>query len=192
MTTADDLVRPLPIRDIDVCAGSYGNCGGVVFAGVDLEPGTTDGFEVSGAEADLPDWVEDHPEDGRLCMAKERLRHLFGTESAVRLLVRGPIGDRGRMAVRVSPVDRLRPGAGPSMVVAAPGRGRFPNRRKPIPGRSCQAGCSATNSRISWVKSSGRCRFHRWSASGMTRFVACGIWVASTSMDGRFMRSRSP
>ncbi|WP_041624956.1 FtsK/SpoIIIE domain-containing protein [Stackebrandtia nassauensis] len=94
MKSVDDLLRALPIRGIKVRAGSYGNCGGVIWATVDLEPGHTDGVEVIGTEAELPDWFEDFPDELQECVdniangARTEFRDRFGTEPAVRLVLR--------------------------------------------------------------------------------------------------------
>ncbi|WP_415646974.1 hypothetical protein [Stackebrandtia soli] len=94
MTSADELLRALPIRGIRVRAGSYGNCGGVIIAVVDLEPGTAEGVEVVDGLIDVPDWAEDFPDDIELCVlkvgegVKAGFLELFDAEPAVRLVLR--------------------------------------------------------------------------------------------------------
>ncbi|GAA4918894.1 hypothetical protein LX16_4440 [Stackebrandtia albiflava] len=109
MTSADDLLAALPIREIRVRAGSYGNCGGVIIAVADLERGSTEGVEVVDAVTELPDWSTDFPDDVDLCVhsigrgVKAALVDRFGGEPPVRLVLRG---------LRFSPVTWSRPSGG--------------------------------------------------------------------------------
>lgn len=104
MTSAEELVRALPIRGMRIRAGTYGNCGGVIFAGVDLEAGVNRGLEVIDALTKVPDWAEDWHDDIDLYIqsigegAETALRELFDTEPAVRLVLR---------TVQFNPVDAV-------------------------------------------------------------------------------------
>jgi hypothetical protein len=94
MTSVADLLRALPIRDIRVKTGSTGNCGGTVVAVVDLEPGTTDGVEMTHDHAGLPDWADNLPEIVEEDLTdiefglRTALREQFGAEPPVRAVVR--------------------------------------------------------------------------------------------------------
>lgn len=94
MKDIDELLTALPIRDIRVRSGSYGNCGGVLFLTVDVEAGGTGGVEVVSDGADLPDWFADFPDDAVQCMeritagAREAFDDRFAVEPDVRIVVR--------------------------------------------------------------------------------------------------------
>jgi hypothetical protein len=76
-----ELLRVLPIREIKARAGTAANCGGIVVAVVDLEPGTADGFELDYAAAYLPDWADADLRD----IAEEHIADLeFGLRTALR------------------------------------------------------------------------------------------------------------
>jgi hypothetical protein len=94
MTSVDDLLRALPIRGIKTRCGTYGNCAGVAFTRVDLEPGTSEGFVVVDALTGLEDWRDDFGDmlEERVesvgAGVRARFRELYGFEPAVRVLVR--------------------------------------------------------------------------------------------------------
>lgn len=139
MTSVDELLGALPIRDIETRCGTYGNCGGVAYTLVDLEPGTAAGVEVVGAVPELDGWDDYYRElvEERVehvgAGVRTRLRELFGVEPAVRVVVRrvnpeptqttAALNRRaGRLAVdaavRMAGVDLDMPDSAPSEIDA--------------------------------------------------------------------------
>jgi len=116
MSSANQLVEALPLRDIKVKFGSYGNCGGMAMAIVDLEPGTGPGVEMVDAMTELPAWAEDFRDIVEFCVEhlgvgiRAELREVVGAELAIRAVVR---------RVHPNPVDaneRVYRGAGELVV----------------------------------------------------------------------------
>jgi hypothetical protein len=114
----NDLVRSLPIRDIDVRCGTQTNCAGVAVALVDFERGSESGFEVVDAvtelstrdagDQDLVDFCAEHIGEG----IKAELQESFGAGlPAVRVLVRR-VGDELGSAAPL-PNCRARPTSHP-------------------------------------------------------------------------------
>jgi len=92
MTTMADLRLALPIRDVRIRTGSWGNCAGVTVVHADLEPGEK--FELVSPLTAWPDWgaelwdiAEMVAENLEIGM-REAFRALLDAEPPVRVVLR--------------------------------------------------------------------------------------------------------